>query len=168
MGECCPQKHTQLAPSVKTECDYLYMQKSHPKWWTPESYLGNVEEEEVEEKPVKLVECNENLLDTHTTIPSKEYNTWTVTTITAKITFHINWILPFFLTASDKSSNTGHANFFLITLNTATNVNAHTPNVQSCKKIQLKEKKNSNKKWRWLMLFVYTYRVYHAVLFHIV
>ena len=40
MGECRQQKHTQHAPSTKTECDYLngwikkgsHTQKSHPKW----------------------------------------------------------------------------------------------------------------------------------------
>ena len=38
------KRHTQHAPSTKTECDYLngwikkrsHTQKSHPKWWTPE------------------------------------------------------------------------------------------------------------------------------------
>ena len=55
-GECQQQKHTQHAPSMKMECDYLYRwtnkqsptspkkrsytQKSHPKWGTPEMYLG--------------------------------------------------------------------------------------------------------------------------------
>ena len=47
MGECRQQKHIQHAPSKKVECDYLYgwikkqsqMQKSHPKWSTPEIKL---------------------------------------------------------------------------------------------------------------------------------
>ena len=46
-SECRQQKHTQHAPSMKTECDYLYgwlkkwshMQKSHQRWWTPEIKL---------------------------------------------------------------------------------------------------------------------------------
>ena len=41
-------KHIQHAPSMKTECDYLYgwikirshTQKSHPRWWTLEIQLG--------------------------------------------------------------------------------------------------------------------------------
>ena len=49
MGECQQQKHTQYASSsMQTECDYLYgwiwkqlhMQKSHRKWWTPDTQLG--------------------------------------------------------------------------------------------------------------------------------
>ena len=47
-------KMRQHAPCTKIECDYLsgwikqwpHMQKSHPKWWTPETQLGNAEEEE--------------------------------------------------------------------------------------------------------------------------
>ena len=43
-GECRQQKHTQHAPSTKMEYDYLHgwikkplhMQKSHPKWCTPQ------------------------------------------------------------------------------------------------------------------------------------
>ena len=45
-GECWQQKHTQYAPSIKTECDYLNCwiflknghtsKNSHPKWCTPE------------------------------------------------------------------------------------------------------------------------------------
>ena len=44
MCECQQEKHTQRAPSMKTERDYLngwiknwsHTQKFHPKWWTPE------------------------------------------------------------------------------------------------------------------------------------
>ena len=55
MGECRQQKHTQHAPSTKTECDYLngWIKKNGhirknltQKWWTPEIKLGNAEEEE--------------------------------------------------------------------------------------------------------------------------
>ena len=38
-------KHTQHAPSTKTECDYLkkrsHIQKSHPKWWTQVIQMEN-------------------------------------------------------------------------------------------------------------------------------
>ena len=47
-GECRQQKHTQHAPSTKTECDYLklngwikkrsHTQKSHPKRGEPQRY----------------------------------------------------------------------------------------------------------------------------------
>ena len=47
-GECQQQKHTQHAPSTKTECDYLngwikkqsHMQKSHPKVVNPRDIAG--------------------------------------------------------------------------------------------------------------------------------
>ena len=48
MGECRQQKHTQHAPTTKTECDYLngwikkrsHMQKSHPKVVNPRDIAG--------------------------------------------------------------------------------------------------------------------------------
>ena len=48
MGECQQQKHTQHAPSTKTECDYLngwikkqsHTQKSHPKVVYPRDIAG--------------------------------------------------------------------------------------------------------------------------------
>ena len=48
MGECRQQKHTQHAPSTKTECDYLsgwikkrsHTQKSHPKVVNPRDIAG--------------------------------------------------------------------------------------------------------------------------------
>ena len=48
MGECRQQKHTQHAPSTKTECDYLngwirkrsHTQKSHPKMLNPRGIAG--------------------------------------------------------------------------------------------------------------------------------
>ena len=47
-GECRQQKHTQHAPSTKTECDYLngwikkrsHTQKSHPKMVNPRDIAG--------------------------------------------------------------------------------------------------------------------------------
>ena len=47
-GECRQQKHTQHAPSMKTECDYLngwikkrsHTQKSHPKMVNPRDIAG--------------------------------------------------------------------------------------------------------------------------------
>ena len=47
-GECRQQKHTQHAPSTKTECDYLngwikkqsHTQKSHPKVVNPRDIAG--------------------------------------------------------------------------------------------------------------------------------
>ena len=45
-GECRQQKHTQHAPSMKMECDYLngwiknHTQKSHPKMVNPRDIAG--------------------------------------------------------------------------------------------------------------------------------
>ena len=53
MGECQQQKHTQHAPAMKTECDYLYgwikmvtYTKISPKMVNPRDITGNTEEEE--------------------------------------------------------------------------------------------------------------------------
>ena len=51
-GECRQQKHTQHAPSTKTECDYLNAQKSHPKVVKPRDIAG--ERKKKKKKPLHL------------------------------------------------------------------------------------------------------------------
>ena len=58
-GECRQQKHTQHAPSTKTECDYFngwikkrsHTQKSHPKVVNPRDIAG--ERKKTKNKPKK-------------------------------------------------------------------------------------------------------------------
>ena len=59
-GEYRQQKHTQHAPSMKMECDYLYAwikkkkrshtQKSHQIWWTPEIQQGTQKKKKKKKK----------------------------------------------------------------------------------------------------------------------
>ena len=66
MGECRQQKHTQHAPSTKTECDYLngwikkrsHTQKSRPKVVNPRDIAG-------ERKKNKTKKKNDEMLQTH-------------------------------------------------------------------------------------------------------
>ena len=67
-GECRQQKHTQQAPSTKTECDYLngwikkrsHTQKSHPKVVNPRDIAG-----EREKNKTKTVPRAPNTIDCH-------------------------------------------------------------------------------------------------------
>ena len=55
LDEWMPATKTHPACTIHKECDYLngwikkwsHTQKSHPKWWAPEIWLGNAEEEMV-------------------------------------------------------------------------------------------------------------------------
>ena len=59
-GECRQQKHTQHAPSTKTECDYLngwikkrsHTQKSHPKVVNPRDIAGERKKKKKKKKDI--------------------------------------------------------------------------------------------------------------------
>ena len=63
MGECRQQKHTQHAPSTKTECDYLngwikkrsHTQKSHPKVVNPRDIAGERKKKKKKKKIQQMV-----------------------------------------------------------------------------------------------------------------
>ena len=62
MGECQQQKHTQHAPSTKTECDYhngwiikrSHTQKSHPKVVNPRDIAGERKKKKKKKKKKKM------------------------------------------------------------------------------------------------------------------
>ena len=87
-GECRQQKHTQHAPSTKTECDYLngwikkrsHTQKSHPKVVNPRDIAGQRKTKKTknkkkrEKKKKTLLTCKGELseiLDNRNTSPHK-------------------------------------------------------------------------------------------------
>ena len=66
-GECRQQKHTQHAPSTKTECDYLngwikkrsHTQKSHPKVVNPKDIAGERKKKKKKKKKVNAaISCS--------------------------------------------------------------------------------------------------------------
>ena len=93
-GECRQQKHTQHAPSTKTECDYLngwikkrsHTQKSHPKVVNPRYIAGERKKKKKKPKKKQKKQPTLNVLyhttphhTTHTVAPNHKIHTPMIT-----------------------------------------------------------------------------------------
>ena len=90
-GECRQQKHTQQAPSTKTECDYLngwikkrsHTQKSHPKVVNPRDIAGE------RKKKKKKKNCIQQLNKLSSNIVIKKDRTEVVHLVLHEIVHHV-------------------------------------------------------------------------------